>query len=105
MAYSTYKHTQFIIIFSSVFMMKRTTLSTYINNDQKVNKKSCIKHEVQAYIIDTNNNYDLRPLEWRRVNGGKYYNVSRVVQMWLAVTETSTPNKRVFSICGLVDTV
>ena len=28
----------------------------------KVKKKACIKHEVQAYLIDTNNNNDLGPL-------------------------------------------
>ena len=27
-------------------------------------KKAYITHEVQAYIIDTNNNNDLSPLEW-----------------------------------------
>ena len=72
-------------------MTKRTTVSTSIKNYQKVNKTSCIKYEVQTYLINTNNNNDLRPLEWWRVNGGKYQTVARVAQNWLAVPETSTP--------------
>ena len=32
-------------------------------------KKSCIKHEVQVYLIDTDNNKYLSPLKWWRVNG------------------------------------
>ena len=39
-----------------------------------------------------------------RINGGKYQNVERVEQKWLAVTATSTTIKRVFLVCGLVDT-
>ena len=69
-----------------------------------MNKKACTTHEVQAYLIDTNNKNDLIPLEWWRVDGGKYYNVDRVEQNWLTVPLTSTPIKRVLLICGLVDT-
>ena len=85
-------------------MMKGTTLSTSINNYHKVSKNSCIKHEVQVYPINTNNNNDLSPLEWWRVNGGKYQNLTRVARKWLAVPGASTPSKHVFSICWLVDT-
>ena len=69
-----------------------------------MNKNTCIKHEVQAYLIDTDNNNYLSLLEWWRVNGGKFWNVARVARKWLAVPETSTPSERVFSICGLVHT-
>ena len=79
--------------------------STSINNDQKVNKKSCKKHEVQAYLINTNNNNDLSPLEWWQVNGGKYWYVARVAWKCLAVLENSTPSERVFSMCGLVEEI
>ena len=50
-----------------------------------MNKKSCITHEVQAYIIEDNNNNNLNPLEWWQVNGGKYWNVYIVAQKWLGV--------------------
>ena len=76
-------------------MTKRRTVSTSINNDQKVNKKACIKHEVQAYLIVTKNNNDLSPLELWRVNGGKYRIVARVARKWLAVPATSTLSERV----------
>ena len=62
-----------------------------------------MKHEVQAYLINTNNDNDLGSLEWWRVNGGKYRNVARVAQKWSAVPETSTRSEHVFSISGLVD--
>ena len=55
------------------------------------------------YLINTNNNNYLDPLEWWRVNGGKYWNVARVAQKCLEVPATSTPGKQVFYICGLVD--
>ena len=37
--------------------------------------------------------------EWMR-----YLNLARVVQNWFKVPSASTPSKRVFLICGLVDT-
>ena len=43
-----------------------------------MNKKAYITNEVQAYLINTNNNNDLSHLEWWRENGGKYLNVARV---------------------------
>ena len=86
-------------------MRKQTTVSNSINNYQKVKKKACIKHDVQEYLIDTNNNNNLIPLEWWRVNGGKYRNVARVAQKLLAVPYIFTRRKRVFSIFGLVATV
>ena len=61
-------------------MTKQTTVSNSINNDQKVDQKARIKHEVQAYLIDTNKNKHLRPLEWWRANGVKYRNVDRVAR-------------------------
>ena len=69
-----------------------------------MNKKACINHEGQAHIINTNNNIDLSPLEWWRLNGGKYWNLALFAQKWLSVMETSTPSKRVLLVCGLVDT-
>ena len=42
-----------------------------------MNKKSCTTHDVQEYLIDKNNKNNLSPLEWWRVNGGKYRNVAR----------------------------
>ena len=86
--------------------IKKKMVSTSINNSYMTNKKSCIKHEVNAYLIDTNNNArGVIPLEWWSLNGVKYWNVDRVAQKWLAVPETSTISKRVFLICRLVDTV
>ena len=41
-----------------------------------MNKKACITHEVQASLIKTNNNNDLYPLEWWKVNVGN-------IRMWL----------------------
>ena len=69
-----------------------------------MNKKACVTYEVHAYIIDRKNNNDLSPLEWWRVNWGKYRIVARVVRKWLAVPATSTPSERVFLVCRLVDT-
>ena len=40
-----------------------------------MNKEACTAHKVQAYPTNTNNNNDLSPLEWWRVNGVKYRNV------------------------------
>ena len=59
-------------------MTNPTTVSNSIKNYHKVNKKSCIKHEVQAYLVGTNNNNNLGPLEWWQVNVGKYRNVALV---------------------------
>ena len=67
-------------------------------------KKACITHEFQVYLIKTNKNNELWPLEWWRANGGKNWNVTRVAQKWLEVPETSTPSERVLSVCGVVDT-
>ena len=69
-----------------------------------MNKKVCITHENQAYLINKNNNNYLRPLEWWWVKGQGKQNVARVARKWLAVPATSTPSKRVFSICGLLHT-
>ena len=33
-----------------------------------------------------------------------YPNVAKCAQLWLSVPATSTPSKRVFSICSVVDT-
>ena len=63
-------------------MMNRTTVSTSINNDQMVNNKLCIKNEVQGYLINTNNNNDLSPLNGgrRMEEKSKYgYNCAKVV--------------------------
>ena len=60
-------------------------------------KKAYITHEVQAYIIDTNDNNDLIPLENWRANGGIYWIVDRVARKWLAVPENSNPSKCVLS--------
>ena len=57
-------------------MTKQTMVSTSINNDPKVKKNACKKHEVQVYLINTNNNNNLRPLEWWQVNGGN-------IVMWI----------------------
>ena len=70
-----------------------------------MNKNACTTHKVQAYLIYTNSNNNLIPLEWWRVNGGKYRNVARVAQKLLAVPYIFTRRKRVFSIFGLVATV
>ena len=83
--------------------MKKKTISTSINHDENVDKKACLKNEVQAYLIEKNNNNYLSPLEWGRVKGRKYRNVDRFARKWLAVPATSTPSDRLFSICGLVD--
>ena len=53
-----------------------------------MNKEACTAHKVHAYLTNTNNNNDLIPLEWWRGNGGKYHNLDRVAQKWLAVPET-----------------
>ena len=66
-------------------------------------KRACITHDGQAYLIDTNNNNDWSPLEWWRANGGKYWNEARVAWKWLAVPETTTPSEHPISICVLVD--
>ena len=43
-----------------------------------INKNTYIIHDTQAYLINTNNNKDLNPLELWRENGEKYQNVARV---------------------------
>ena len=69
----------------------------------RMHRKACTTHQVQVYIIDTNNNNNLCPLEWWRANGRNYSNVERVAQEWLAVPETYSPTEHVLSMCGLVD--
>ena len=67
-------------------------------------KKSCITHEFQAYLIDTNNNNNLSPLQWCLENGINYWIVDIFALKWLTIPETSTPSQRVLFIYGLVDT-
>ena len=64
------------------------------------------RHNKQGLIVFNNHNDSkiLIPLERWRANGRKYRNVAIVAQNLLVVPATSTPSKRVFLICGLVDT-
>lgn len=60
-----------------------------------------LTQEVKAFLLeDCKDN----PLNWWNQNCFRYPNIARVARKWLAVTATSTPSERVFSICGLVDT-
>lgn len=60
-----------------------------------------LSQEVQAFLLEDCKD---SPLNWWNRNCFRYPNIARVARKWLAVTATSTPSERVFSICGLVDT-
>ena len=46
----------------------------------------------------------LDPLDWWQENKTKYPHIAVLARKWLSVPATSTPSKRVFSICGIVNT-
>lgn len=60
-----------------------------------------LSQEIKAYLLEDCSD---SALKWWHHNRFRYPNVARVARKWLAVTATSTPSERVFSICGLVDT-
>ena len=43
-----------------------------------MDKRSCITHEFQEDLMDTNISIGLRPFKWLLVNGVKHRNVDRV---------------------------
>ena len=63
--------------------------------------KVSLVQELKAYLLEENCKGN--PLEWWRQNCFRFPNIARVARKWLAVTATSTPSERVFSICGHVD--
>ena len=78
------------------------SLSTEAQYDlERAKLNVSLSQEVKAFLLE-----DCRdnPLNWWNQNCSRYPNIARVARKWLAVTATSTPSERVFSICGLVDT-
>jgi len=87
---------------------KRSDVMTSSPNSQRQNKIEnetiAVKHEVEAYICDASANGDITdPLLWWRDKRKQYPRVSFAARKWLSVCSTSTPSKRVFSICGIVN--
>ena len=70
----------------------------------KEKHRKLIRHEVNAFLIETQTLNDMDPLMWWKAKRFNFPNVARVARKWLSVPATSTPSERVFSICGLVDT-
>ena len=65
-----------------------------------------VKHEVEAYIRDASaTGNDLDPLLWWKEKRNNYPRVSLAALKWLSVCSTSTPSERVFSMCGIVNSV
>lgn len=70
-------------------------------NLERAKLKVSLSQEVEAFVLE---DCKENPLNWWNQNRFRYPNIARVARKWLAVTATSTPSERVFSICGLVDT-
>ena len=81
--------------------------SSEATNLQEARLKIVAAQEVERYLVEIDDKTDERldPLEWWCSNRCRYPNVARAEQKWLYVSGTSTPSERVFSICGIVDTV
>ena len=83
---------------------KLLTSEQKLTKEEKEKCRSLVKHEVHAFLIETQTSNNMDPLMWWKAKHFNYPNVARVAQKWLSVLATSTPSERVFSICGLVDT-
>ena len=75
-----------------------------LTEDDKEKHRNLVRHEVNAFLMETQTLNDMDPLMWWKAKRFNFPNVARVARKWLSVPATSTPSKRVFSICGLVDT-
>ena len=75
-----------------------------LTEEEKEKCRSLVKHEVHAFLIETQTSNNMDPLMWWKAKHFNYPNVARVARNWLSVPATSTPSERVFYICGLVDT-
>ena len=75
-----------------------------MTEQDKEKHRNLVRHEVNAFLIETEIANDIDPLMWWKEKRLNFPNVARVARKWLSVPATSTPSERVFSICGLVDT-
>ena len=89
-----------ISISTSLFQTLFQRAPIMIWKEQKF--KIGLLQEPKAYLLEDCNNDST--LEWWHYNRFRYPNIARVAHKRLAVTATLTPSKRVFLICGLVDT-
>jgi hypothetical protein len=63
-----------------------------------------VRHEVNLYVEELDTiPMDTNPLSWWKYNSKRFPKVAIVARKWLAVSATSTPSERVFSICGIVN--
>ena len=61
-----------------------------------------VQDEVENYFKQEQSPRDTPPLDWWKVNGHRFPSLARLARKYLAITATSTPAERVFSVAGLV---
>ena len=80
-----------------------STVDDIVSEEEKEKHRNLVRHEVNAFLIETEIANDMDPQMWWKAKRFNFPNVARVARKWLSVPATSTPSERVFSICGLVD--
>ena len=61
-----------------------------------------VQDEVEAYSKQQQQPRDSSPLDWWKVNKGRYPTLAGLAKKYLSITATSTPAERVFSVAGLI---
>ena len=61
-----------------------------------------VQDEVENYFKQEQSPRDSSPLDWWKVNGHRFPLLAGLARKYLAITATSTPAERVFSVAGLV---
>ena len=61
-----------------------------------------VQGEVENYFKQEQSPRDSSPLNWWKGNGHRFPLLARLARKYLAITATSTPAERVFSVAGLI---
>ena len=61
-----------------------------------------VQDEVENYFKQEQSPRHSSPLDWWKVNGRRFPLLARLSRKYLAITATSTPAERVFSVAGLI---